>query len=48
MQMNRTVINFIAKTNFQHVSHFGRVVQTQIPAKLMRETVTVTIIVQEV
>ena len=47
MQMNRTVINFIAKTHFQHVSHFGRVVQTPIPAKLMRETATMTIIVLE-
>ena len=47
MQMNQTVINLIAKTHFQYVSHFGRVVQTPIPAKLMRETVTVTIIVLE-
>ena len=43
-----SVISLITNTHFQHVKAFGRAVQTQIPAKLMRETVTVTIIVQEV
>ena len=42
-----SVINLIAKTHFQHVQTFGRVVQKPIPAKLMRATATVTIIVLE-
>ena len=49
--MGRTlcsVINLIAKTPFQHVKTFGRVVQKPIPAKLMRATATVTIIVLEI
>ena len=48
MQMNQTVINLIAKTHFQHVQTFGRVVQKPIPAKLMRVTATVTSNVQEI
>ena len=43
-----SVINLIAKTHFQHVKTSGRVVQKPIPVKLMRATVTVTIIVLEI
>ena len=35
-----SVISLITKTHFQHVNTFGRVVQTPILARLMRETVT--------
>ena len=43
-----SVINLIAKTHFQHVQTFGRVVQKPIPAKLMRATATVTMIVLKI